>query len=258
MRAKIEAGIATQTDPRLARELLDAFEEAKRNFHLGGLRLSAVEGGRFCEAAFRILEQVAHGSFTPIGQHVDTDSAIRRLAGVPSAMLNDSIRLHIPRGLRVIYDIRNKRDAAHLADGIDPNLQDATLIVSMLSWVLAEFVRLFHNVRPEQAQEIVEALVARSVPVLQDFDGTPRVLNPSLGASDHVLVLLYHRAASGATFEQLRVWVRPPMRANLRRTLNQLDTTKDFVHCSANVFKITRLGERYVEIHGLLDPPTDR
>jgi hypothetical protein len=47
---------------------------------------------------------------------------------MPIGSAPDSIRLHIPRTFRVIYDIRNKRDAAHLGDGIDPNLQDSTLV----------------------------------------------------------------------------------------------------------------------------------
>ena len=55
MRATIRAGLAAKLDAKLVDELLDGHAEAKRNYWLGGLRLSAVEAGRFCEAAFRIL-----------------------------------------------------------------------------------------------------------------------------------------------------------------------------------------------------------
>ncbi len=58
MRDVIERQLAAKIDPNLVRELLDSHAEARRNFHLGGYRLSAVEGGRFCESAFRILEQL--------------------------------------------------------------------------------------------------------------------------------------------------------------------------------------------------------
>src|SRR5688572_19963302 len=132
-------------------ELLDAHAEAKHNFYLGGLRLSAVEGGRFCEAAFRALEELAGRPKTPLGKQLDTDKLISALANLSTTSHPDAIRLHIPRSLRVVYDIRNKRDAAHLADGIDPNLQDATLVVSVLDWVLSELVRLVHNVSPNEA-----------------------------------------------------------------------------------------------------------
>ncbi len=53
----IRQGLAKSHDKKLVDELLEAYVEAKRNFYLGGLRLSAVEGGRFCEAAFRISER---------------------------------------------------------------------------------------------------------------------------------------------------------------------------------------------------------
>jgi len=77
-----------------------------------------------------------------------------------------------------VYDIRNKRNAAHLADGIDPNFQDATLVVSVVDWILAELIRLNHSVPPDEAKKIVETIVARSAPIVQDFDGFLKVLNP--------------------------------------------------------------------------------
>jgi len=81
--------------------------------------------------------------------------------------VQDGIRIHIPRALRTVYDIRNKRDAAHLADGIDPNLQDATFVIGTLDWILAEFVRLFHGVSADEAQKIVTDLVRKRVPAFK-------------------------------------------------------------------------------------------
>ena len=162
MRITIEAGLSAKLNPRVVAELLDAHGEAKRNYYLGGLRLSAVEGGRFCEAAFRLLEEITAGAFTPIGKQLDTEKLILRLRGISSIAQPDSVRLHIPRAPRLVYDIRSKRDAAHLADGIDPNLQDATLVIGVLDWVLAEFVRLHHNVGPDEAQRMVDYLVTIS------------------------------------------------------------------------------------------------
>ena len=133
--------------------------------------------------------------------------------------------------------MRNKRDVAHLADGIDPNQQDATIVVRNMEWVLAELVRLYHNLEAEEAHAIIVELVSKDVPLIQEFDGFPRVLK-QLKASDHLLVLLYWRGVDGATYEELRAWARAPMRSNLRRTLAALDG-KDLIHLN-------------------LDPPTDR
>ncbi len=71
---------------------------------------------------------------------------------------------------------RRRRDAAHLADGIDANLQDATL-VAVLDWVLAELVRLHHGVGAGEAHGIVEDLVTRRAPVIQDVDARSYITN---------------------------------------------------------------------------------
>jgi hypothetical protein len=52
MRTEIEQGLTRGSSPLLVKELLNSYEEAKKNFLHGGTRLAAVEvGGRFCEAA---------------------------------------------------------------------------------------------------------------------------------------------------------------------------------------------------------------
>src|SRR4051794_5175024 len=132
MRSTIQSQLAVALPPKLVDELLEAHAEAKRNLYLGGLRLSEVEGGRFCEAAFRLLEQIAHGRFTPLGTALNSEKTIHTLENLPKGSHPDAVRIHIPRALRLVYDIRNKRDVAHLADGIDPNLQDATMVASVL------------------------------------------------------------------------------------------------------------------------------
>ena len=253
MRRTIESQLGTKLNSALVRELLDAHEEARRNFYLGGLRLSEVEGGRFCEAAFRILEEITTGKWTPLGKQLNTEKLIDQLRTLEGSKFVDSVRLHIPRALRLVYDIRNKRDAAHLADGIDPSLQDATLVISTINWVLAEFVRMFHGVSADEAHKIVDDIVARTVPIIQDFDGALKVLNTALGASEYCLVLLYHRGNDGATFAELESWVRPNMRTNLRRTLRRLNEDLAFIHLDGRRYRITRAGERDVELRRLFE-----
>jgi hypothetical protein len=126
----------------LVDELLEAFSEAKRRYYLDDLRPNAVEGGRFSEAAFRVLQSAtAGGQYTSAGKTLP--SVDKLLVTFENAVgHHDSLRIHMSRTLRLIYDIRNKRDAAHLADVIDPNIQDASLVIRNLEWVLAELMRL--------------------------------------------------------------------------------------------------------------------
>jgi len=242
----IAAGVPTP----IVDEVLDAFAEAKRRFYRDDLRPSEIEGGRFSEAVFRVLQWSTTQKFTPIGKTLPSVPTL--IDTLEKAQGADSVRLHIPRTLRLIYDVRNKRDVAHLADGIDPNQQDATLVVRSMEWVLAELVRLFHNVSATEAHGIILDLVSKDVPLIQVFDGFPRVLK-QLKVSDHLLVLLYWRGAQGATYEELHAWARPAMRANLRRTLGILDS-KDLLHLRSDRYLLTHLGEGDVERRKLLEP----
>src|SRR5438132_297885 len=110
MLKEIESGLKAHFDAKVVDELLAAYQEAKHNFYLGGLRLSEVESGRFCEAAFRMLQQATTKTFTPLGTTIRTDPLIKALSDIPRGTQRDSIRLHIPRALRVVYDVRNNRD----------------------------------------------------------------------------------------------------------------------------------------------------
>lgn len=256
MLAAIRAGLVARFDPKLVDELIEAYTEAKRNYYLGGLRLGAVEGGRFSEAAFRMLQQLTTGKWDSLGKQLDSEATIKALAQLGAASLSDSVRLHIPRTLRVVYDIRNKRDAAHLGDGIDPNLQDASLVVASLDWVMAEFVRLFHNVGADEAQRIVEQLVTRAVPAVEDIKGFQKVLRTSLGVSDRVLLLLYARGAAGGTRGELESWLKPPMRKNLSRTMRRLEHDSGYVHRDNGTYLITASGIREVERRRLFEMPS--
>jgi hypothetical protein len=124
-----------------------------------------------------------------------------------------------------------------------------------LDWILSEFVRLYHNVTADEAQRIVEGLVTRQAPVVQDFQGFLKVLNPSLSAGERILVLLYQRGAGSATYDELTNWAHPSMRRNLGRTLDRLADDRAFVHFDGNRYFITRTGMHEVENRRLYQMP---
>jgi len=215
---------------------------------LGNLRPNEVDGGRFAEAAFRLLEHYAGFPVTPLGRPLDTEKLSDRLRTIPSGRGSpDSVRLHIPRALRVVYDIRNSRDAAHLADGIDPNLQDSTLVSAVLDWILAEFVRISAGMKPDEAFSLVKSIMTRRIPAVEDFTGFLKTLRPSLGPGDRVLLLLYHCADNGAPESKISDWMKPSQRGNLKRTLKQLEHDKDLIVSVNGSFRITRRGIQEVE-----------
>jgi len=241
----------------LVEQLLETFGETRRNFYLARFRPSEVEGGRFAEAVFRILEYKTTGGFTPLGVRIpDFEKRCEDLRNLPVSSFSDSVRIHIPRTIRLVYDIRNKRDAAHLADGIDPNLQDASFVVACCDWVMAELVRIFRGVDANEAHRIVTELVTRRAPVIQEFgEELLKTLNPRLGPTDRVLVLLYHRGDVGATEQELASWLKPVQRKNIGRVLSDLEHEKDFIVSKSDKYFITLRGVREVEQKRLSDSP---
>jgi hypothetical protein len=79
-------------------------------------------------------------------------------------------------------------------------------------------------------------------------------LKPSLSASDHVLLLLYQRGKEGADYASLSAWARPKMRANLKRTIQQLVYDRAFVHYDGSHYFVTESGIREVERRKLYEP----
>jgi hypothetical protein len=254
--AEVRAGFIDNGMPtELVDELLYQYVETKRRYHLNDHRPTAVEGGRFCEAVTRVLEHELFGKYTKLGKSLpgldDKRLATFRQAQNP----NESLRVHVPKGLYLVYGIRNQRDAAHLGDGIDPNLQDATLVIGVLDWIMAELVRIFHTVSPNEAYAIISDLVTREVPVIEEIDGQP-ICSADLGVSDRILVFLYRAGRDrGLDLPELQRQMRHGNRGNLTTAVKRLDE-KGLVllHPTSKRAHVTSKGMAEVETRRLLNP----
>ncbi|ULN46485.1 hypothetical protein MI170_24820 [Mycolicibacterium goodii] len=247
----IEAGFLAAGMPAdLVAEVIAAYEEAKTRFHRRDYRPSSVEGARFSEAVFRVLQWAATGTYTPLSDNLPkVPTLLGQLAQVTSA--DDSVRIHIPRTLQAVYDIRNKRNVAHLGS-IEIGLQDSGLVVHILDWVMTELVRLYHNVPAAEAQKIIEDIVKKEVPAIQVIDGFPRLLKDVPG-TDHILLLLYREGAGGVDKAQLCNWLPEAHRRNFARNVKRLND-RHHIHPSGDRIFLTDLGITEVESKGLLDP----
>jgi hypothetical protein len=253
---EVEAGfIASGLPAAVTKRLLKEYVDAKRRYHLGDHRPTEVDAGRFAEAALRLVEHALFQSYTPLSKNMPKLTT-QRLAQFESATSpHDSLRIHIPRALFSVYAVRNKRDAAHLNDGIDANLQDATYVVAVLDWVLAELVRIYHAVPAATAQAIIDDLVVREVPVIEEIDGQP-VLSKVIGVSDRILVFLYRAGRDlGLDIPELQRQMRHSDRSNLTKAVRNLDK-KGLVllHPRSGRAHITSSGMADVEQRRLLTP----
>ena len=121
-----------------------SYNEIKRNFRERRYEPSELNGAKFSEAVYRVLEWHTLKTFTAFGTKIrDFSQALRKFESMSS--FPDSIRFHIPKLLDVLYGVRNKRGVGHLSNEIDPNHMDSIMVVSASDWVMAELVRVLHG-----------------------------------------------------------------------------------------------------------------
>jgi len=206
--AEVRSSVLAVCPAELADELLREYQELNERFYRADFRPSELSGARFSEAALRICEHVCLAKYTSLGKSLPgLDKLLPSLEVTASSPPKDSFRIHIPRACRLIYDFRNKRDVAHLGKGVSPNVADASLVLSTVSWVLAEIVRIGHRCDITTAQAMVDDLVERRTPLLYKEGDVLRVLDPDLTYPHQVLLVLHHLQPERVEDRKLFAWV---------------------------------------------------
>ncbi len=237
-----------QVPQGLQDELRQAFEQLVTNYRSRHWESSALNGGKLCEVVYSILDGYVSGTF-PSKAHKPKNmvDACNDLAKAPGSFPR-SVRIGIPRVLIALYEIRNNRSVGHVGGDVDPNPMDALVVVGMAKWVVAELVRIFHQVPVGEASALVDALSSRELPTIWEAGNTRRVLLADIGAKDETLLLLFGATLPVPT-SHLLAWTEytNPSRYRStilkdmhRRRLIEYDTSQDTA-------VITPLGAAHVE-----------
>jgi len=181
--------------PGLRAPLLKSYKEIAASYSEGRWEPSELNGGKFSEVVYSIISGSLSGTMpTSPSKPSDMVRACRSLENVPPDVQRTgdrSLRILIPRVLQPLYEIRNNRGVGHVGGDVDPNFLDASAVYGMASWVLAELVRIFHNVPTKEAQDVVDALAEHKHPLIWNIEGINRVLDPSMKSADQTLLLLH-------------------------------------------------------------------
>lgn len=187
---KIRNDISKKYPKNLVDALIDSYVEIKEQYYLNKHEPSELNGGKFVEACARIIEQELMGQFTPLGTSIKNMVLLLRNFETSPVSHHDSFRLHIPRALLSIYNIRNRRGVGHLGGDVCANIADATLIATSADWVLAELYRMFYTSSLEEAQAVVTQLVKRKIVLVHEVGEIKRVLANFLNFKEQTLLFL--------------------------------------------------------------------
>jgi|SRR5690554_1149797 len=205
--------------------LIKEYKKLAQNFLEHRWEPAELSAGKICEIVYSIIKGHIDGNYpsTP-SKPRNMVQACRQLETESS--LPRSFQILIPRMLPALYEIRNNRGVGHVGSDVDANTVDATLMFTMINWILAELVRVFYTGTLEEAQLAVDALAQRNTPLVWDSKGFKKVLSPSMNLKDQILLLL-SSTDKEVSLEELMEWTESTNKTYYKKILKTLHKEKD-------------------------------
>ena len=224
-------------DEPLAKAITDSYAEIEQNYALGKWKPSELDAGHFVEAVRRAIDFELTGSYLRFGRSLPSfdDAALK---GYENASGDESFRVLIPRALKAVYNIRNRRGVAHISV-VNPNEMDANYIMYSVKWVLAELVRIKSGLGPDETQRLVDAVVERQSVLVWKDGGVICVLDAHMTARDQTIVLLYDE--SPRKDADLRRIIGYTNSTNFLKILSRLHKSK-LIYYESGSCRLTPLG----------------
>ena len=216
-------------DGKIAKAIIDAYSEIERNYVLRKWKPSELDAGHFVEAVRRALDLELTGTYLPLNRTLPPFDD-RSLRQYEQRTGNQSYRILIPRILKSIYNVRNRRGVAHISD-INPNEMDATLILYTVKWILAELLRLKSGLSTEKTQKMLDSIVERHCPFVWKEGNITFIINPKMKVREQILILLYDNSPRMDTeMQQITEYSNS---TNFRNILKRLHKNK-FIYYQKN------------------------
>ncbi len=240
MKDSVRRNLASNIDAPVVEDILRMYEGLIAKQRISDFEGALTRAGKFVEHVFRALEFIRTGTAPKeVKSPAKTAKTIENDTSLP-----ETIRLLIPRiALAMIYDIRSKRGAVHVKE-IDPRQIDVELAVNAASWIIAEFVRLYHVDEETAVTKVMAALTRTNIPAIEAIGGeevVTRVVPPKI----EILLLLARNNPDGATRRQIGKAAKcsPP---RVTEALQALEKERYVHKTSGGSFHITGPGEAFL------------
>lgn len=242
-RSEVERILSNEFSQSSLSPLLDDYESMLRNLFLRKYDLVLISGGRLVENLFICLSSLTE---SPVDISPDLTKIQKDLEKKPKEEFPSSIRVIIPRAAKLVYDFRSRRGAVHVDYTVSPGYIDATIVVSIVQWILAELIRVFSNRESDEILSLIQGLVDRKLPIVEEITGIPVILERDVSARDSILILLYNQYPDSISSDVLVEYLCEFTRPNILTSLRNAEKDK-LAFRNGNDNYLTSNGVAYIE-----------
>lgn len=255
VRALVLQSLKSAIAPQVADDLVRDYERLVAEYRKGDSEAALNACGKFVEHVLRAIEFRRTGS---------APAEIKSVSGTlkdieKDAKLPEALRVLMPRiASAMMFDVRSKRGAAHVKE-IDPRHIDAALAVQAASWVMSEFVRLFHTGGEREVAEAMSVLMRGNVPLIEHFGDEMAITTP-LSAETEVLLRVFAAEPVGIDRKTLGGAVKQQS-STVTKVVRRLEAARHIHLTKSGVYRITGPGEQALAgalavVAGMLTPAT--
>lgn len=239
----VEELIAQDLDKTIIDKLIDEYRIVKREYFLGDHEKVILHSGKVSELILALIKNKETGKVVDAND-IHFNELFEEIRNYPKSSAAEVIlTLAIPRVAESIYTIRSKKDVAHVKT-IDPNFIDASYCVSGCDWMLSELVLLFFKADPNEANELINSILKKKIPTVEEFeDGSIVILRRDLPFSHEILLTLYHYYPKRLSNRDLIILLKSK---RIYEQLYRLENER-LVHRTNDGSKLTILGIKHVE-----------
>jgi len=174
IKKQIKDLLSKKFEARRIDSILKYFLSCAQKFEENDWENSLIRAGKFIEAIVKLLWTYCGKSLPTREKDFKAIPYAQQLINLEAASLpEDGLRIQIPRACIFTYDITSNRGARHDSDEMNANEMDATVILPICSWILAELIRFSakYSIDNVEAKNIVDFFMDRRYPIFEEIEG---------------------------------------------------------------------------------------
>jgi len=248
MKQEIKNTLESKFNKNFVKSLIEHYDGTMGSFYNEDWEKCLVKSGKFIEAVMKCLHQFRTNE---IKNKVDVGTEIDQLINSDKNKFNSSVRIFIPRACRFVYNVASDRGGRHDIIDFDPNRMDALCLTHIVSWIMAEFIRCFHNsiITTAQAQNISDSLIERKFSIVERVDKVTFIHKKNISAREIILAILFLNGKEGVKRDEIiqQVKANGHTKNNAQTSLSQLTRERLIFENENQLVKILNPGVKKAE-----------